>query len=64
MNCEICNAPLPKSKGRQATTCPGACRQERNRQLWKANSARRRREFKRDDGVAAAREWAKRNGVR
>lgn len=58
--CCICNAPLPKSKGRQATTCPGACRHERNKRLWKANAKKRRSGYNKDDGLAQAREWLKR----
>jgi hypothetical protein len=61
MNCVICESPLPKTKGKQATTCPGPCRHERNKRLWRENGERRRKEFHRDDGLAEAREWLRRN---
>lgn len=61
VNCVICGKPItPIRNGHRATTCPGACRHERNKRLWKANGAKRRKGFRKDDGIAEAREWLKR----
>ena len=61
MNCVICGKPItPIRNGHRATTCPGACRHERNKRLWKANGAKRRKGFRKDNGIAEAREWLKR----
>ena len=58
--CTICNKPLPgyaECHSSRATTCAGECRRERNRRLWRANSARRRADLNGDNGLTAAREF-------
>lgn len=62
MTCTECGKPVSYPHMGRANTHPGACRQARNRKLWRANSKRYRQEgrYRMDDGVEQARAWLRR----